>query len=58
MTISRHPAPVVEQEDGTLKVQNVGCDQLKEYNVEHKDFLTHLNAYKGKWFWDNIHISD
>ena len=54
MTISGHPVIAVKQEDGTLKVREVGHDQAKEDNVEQEDFLTHLRAYEGEWFRDNI----
>ena len=49
---------MVEQEDGTLKVQEVGRDQVKEDNVEQEDFLTHLKAFGGEWFWDSIQTPD
>jgi hypothetical protein len=39
---------VIEQKGGTLKVQEVGGDQVKEDTVEQEDFLTHLKAYGGK----------
>ena len=30
-------------------MQEVGCDQVKEVNVEQEYFLTHLKAYRGEW---------
>ena len=48
--IPRRPATVVGQEDGTLKVWEVGHDQAGEDNVEHEDFITHLRVYGGEWF--------
>ena len=48
--ISGHPATVVEQEDGPLSVQKVGCDQVKEDNMEQEDFLIYLKAYGGERF--------
>ena len=49
VTISRHPATVVEQDDGRLNVQEVAHDQVKEVNVEQEAFLTYLKAYRGEW---------
>ena len=49
---------MVEQEVKTQKVQEVGCNQVKEVNVEQEDFLTHLKAYGGEWFWNDIQTSN
>jgi hypothetical protein len=46
--ISGHPATVAEQGDGKLKGQEVGCNQVKEVNVEQEAFLTYLKAYRGE----------
>ena len=26
--------------------------------MEHEDLLTHLRAYGGEWFWDDIQMPD
>ena len=47
-TITGHPATIVKLEDGALKVQEVGHDQVVEVDKEQEDFLTHLKAYGGE----------
>ena len=58
VTISVHPATVVEQEDRTLKVREVGHDQAEDDYVEHEDFPTYLRVYRREWFWVNIQTPD
>ena len=35
-------------------MQEVSHGQVVETNGEQEDFLTHLKAYGGGWFWDDI----
>ena len=50
---------VIEQENGTLKVQEVGHGQAGEVNLEQEYFLlTNVKAYGVEWFWDNIKTPD
>ena len=43
--ITGHPATRVELENGTMKVHEVGHDQVVEADREQEDFLTHLRNY-------------
>ena len=42
MAVTGHPATIAELEEGELRMQEVGYDQLVEANEEQEDFLTHL----------------
>ena len=56
--ITGHLATIVELEEGALRIQEVGHDQVIEADKEQEDFLAHLKNYGGEWFCEDIQTPD
>ena len=52
------PASIVENEDGSLKVRDVGRDLASKENMEYQNLREHLNSFGGEWFWEDLRTPD
>ena len=48
--VTCHPATSVELEEGALRMQEVGHNQVIETDEEQEDFFAHLKNYGEEWF--------
>ena len=49
-TVTGHPATIAELQEGALRIQEVGHDQVVEEDEEQEDCLAHLRNYRREWF--------
>ena len=56
--VTDHPATITKLEDGALRMQEVGHDQVMEADEEQEDFFTYLRNDGGEWFWEDIQTPD